>query len=76
MKTYWLVGRYARGIVTGRYVEGLIYDGSNYKIMKYTMSISDFGFSGSMKRFEIVSMYSKNKNPKNLEICLFERKNK
>ena len=57
-----------------RHIYGLTYDGNNCKLMNYGISQYDLGFIGGVECFEIVTRYSKSKNPKNLEYCLFERK--
>ena len=62
--------------VNDSHIYGLTYDGDNCKLMTYGVSHYDVAFIENVEYFEIVNMYSKNKNPKNLEYCLFERKNK
>lgn len=56
------------------HIYGLAYDEGNCKLMSYGVSHYDVAFIENVEYFEIVNRYSKNKNPKNLEICLFERK--
>ena len=56
------------------HIYGVTYDGNNYKLMTYGISHYDVVFIENVEYFEIVNRYSKNKNPKNLEYCLFERK--
>lgn len=60
--------------VNDSHIYGLTYDGDNCKLMTYGVSHYDVAFIENVEYFEIVNMYSKNKNPKNLEYCLFERR--
>lgn len=60
--------------VTDSHIYGLTYDEDNCKIMTYGVSHYDVALIENVEYFEIVNMYSKNKNPKNLEYCLFERR--
>lgn len=60
--------------LTDSHIYGLSYDEGNCKLMTYGVSHYDVGFIDNVEYFEIVNMYSKNKNPKNLEYCLFERR--
>lgn len=61
--------------LSDRHIYGMTYDGNNCKLMNYGISYYDLSFIENVELFEIVTRYSKNKNPKNLEYCLFERKN-
>lgn len=76
----FLVMNYQRDVnikgINDSHIYGLTYDGDNCKLMTYGVSYYDVGFIDNVEYFEIVNRYSKNKNPKNLEYCLFERKNK
>jgi hypothetical protein len=56
------------------HIYGLTYDEDNCKLMTYGIFHYDVGFIENVEYFEIVNRYSENKNPKNLEYCLFERK--
>lgn len=58
------------------HIYGLAYDEDKCKLMSYGVSHYDVEFIQDVEYFEIVSRYSKNKNPKNLEYCLFVRKEK
>ena len=58
------------------HIYGLAYDEDKCKLMSYGVSHYDVEFIQDVGYFEIVSRYSKNKNPKNLEYCLFVRKEK
>lgn len=60
--------------VNDSHIYGLTYDEDNCKIMTYGVSHYDVALIENVEYFEIVNMYSKNKNPKNLEYCLFERR--
>lgn len=60
--------------VNDSHIYGLTYDGDNCKLMTYGVSHYDVAFIENVEYFEIVNRYSKNKNPKNLEYCLFERR--
>lgn len=44
--------------------------------MSYGIPPYDVAFIENVEYFEIVSRYSKNRNPKNSDICLFMRKEK
>lgn len=74
----FLVMNYKRDVnikgVNDSHIYGLTYDGDNCKLMTYGVSHYDVAFIENVEYFEIVNMYSKNKNPKNLEYCLFERR--
>ena len=58
------------------HIYGLAYDEDKCKLMSYGVSHYDVEFIHDVEYLEIVSRYSKNKNPKNLEYCLFVRKEK
>lgn len=60
----------------GSYIYGLSYDEGNCKLLSHRVAHYDVEFIKNVECFEIVSRYSKNKNPKNLEMCLFTRKEK
>lgn len=74
----FLVMNYKRDVnikgVNDSHIYGLVCDGDNCKIMTYGVSHYDVAFIEKVEYFEIVNMYSKNKNPKNMEYCLFERR--
>lgn len=76
----FLVMNYKRDVnikgLNDSHIYGLTYDEDNCKLMTYGVSHYDVAFIENVEYFEIVNRYSKNKNPKNLEYCLFERKNK
>ena len=76
----FLVMNYKRDVnikgLNDSHIYGLTYDEDNCKLMTYGVSHYDVAFIKNVEYFEIVNRYSKNKNPKNLEYCLFERKNK
>ncbi|MBO4292869.1 MAG: hypothetical protein J5881_00535 [Clostridia bacterium] len=57
-----------------RHIYGVSYDENSYKLRNYSISRYDLGFIEDVEYLEIVNRYSKNKNPKNWEYCLFERK--
>ena len=75
----FLVMNYKRDVnikgLNSSHIYGLTYDEDNCKLMTYGVSHYDVAFIENVEYFEIVNRYSKNKNPKNLEYCLFERKN-
>lgn len=79
-KSDFLVMNYKKDVnfkgLNESHIYGLTYDEVNCKLMTYGISHYDVGFIENVEYFEIVNRYSKNKNPKNLEYCLFERKNK
>lgn len=79
-KSDFLVMNYKKNInikgLSAGHIYGLIYDGENFKLMTYSVSTYDVAFIENVEYFEIVNRYSKNKNPNDLEYCLFERKNK
>lgn len=74
----FLVMNYKRDVnikgVNDSHIYGLVCDGDNCKIMTYGVSHYDVAFIEKVEYFEIVNMYSKNKNPKNMKYCLFERR--
>ena len=74
----FLVMNYKRDVnikgLNDSHIYGLTYDGDNCKIMTYGVSHYDVTFIKDVEYFEIVNRYSKDKNPKNLEYCLFEKK--
>lgn len=57
------------------YIYGLTYDEDNYKFVTHCVIHYDSVFIENAEYFEIVNRYSKSKNPKSLEYCLFEKKN-
>lgn len=73
----FLVMNYKRDVnikgLNDSHIYGLTYDGDNCKIMTYGVSHYDVTFIKDVEYFEIVNRYSKDKNPKNLEYCLFEK---
>lgn len=77
-KSDFLVMNYKKDInikgINDSHIFGLTYDEGNCKLMNYGVSHYDVTFIENVKYFEIVNRYSKNKNPRNLEYCLFERK--
>lgn len=77
-KSDFLVMNYYKDIkiknLSDSHISGLTYDGKNYKLMNYGISHYDLSFIEGVKYFEIVNMYSKNKEPKYFDYCLFERK--
>lgn len=79
-KSDFLVMNYKKDInikgLSAGHIYGLIYDGENFKLMTYSVFPYDVAFIENVEYFEIVNRYSKNKNPNDLEYCLFERKNK
>ena len=74
----FLVMNYKRDVnikgVNDSHIYGLVCDGDNCKIMTYGVSHYDVAFIEKVEYFEIVNMYSRNKKPKNMEYCLFERR--
>jgi len=76
----FLVMNYQRDVnikgINESHIYGLAYDGNNCKLMTYGISHYDVTFIDNVEYFEIVNRYSKSKSPKNLEYCLFERKNR
>ena len=79
-KSDFLVMNYKKDInikgLNESYIYGLTYDEENYKLMSYGIPPYDVAFIENVEYFEIVSRYSKNRNPKNSDICLFMRKEK
>lgn len=79
-KSDFLVMNYKKDInikgLNESYIYGLTYDEENYKLMSYGIPPCDVAFIENVEYFEIVSRYSKNRNPKNSDICLFMRKEK
>lgn len=77
-KSDFLVMNYKRNVnirvLNDCHIYGLTYDEDNCKLMTYAVFHYDVAFIKNVEYFEIVNRYSKNKNPKNLEYCLFERK--
>lgn len=74
----FLVMNYKKNVnirgVNDCHIYGLTYDEDNCKLMTYAVFHYDVAFIKNVEYFEIVNRYSKNKIPKNLEYCLFERK--
>lgn len=58
------------------HISGYTYDDNMCKLLTYGISHYDISLIEGVEYFEVVYRYSKEKNPRNLDFCLFVRNNK